>query len=130
MAKSESTATVSDLEPFVAGPNVSCKAEIREWFKKRWKTSWANCKDCLRTKEHVRWASPRLSQRLIGLSRRNLNQVLQVLTGHCNLGRGKLLDAVRFHCARSATWRMKYQTIMLVGVDFTRIFMVGILEIN
>ena len=89
MAKSGSTAKVSGPEPFIAVPYVSCKAEIREWFKKRWKTSWTNSRNCLRTKEHVGWVSPRLSQRLIGLSRRNLNQVLQVLTGHCNLQRHK-----------------------------------------
>ena len=42
-------------------------------------------KDCLRTKEYAEWASPQLTQRLLGLRKPRLNEVLQVFTGHCNL---------------------------------------------
>ena len=41
--------------------------------------------DCLRTREYVEWALPQLTQRLLSLKRLRLNEVLQVLTGHCNL---------------------------------------------
>ena len=39
----------------------------------------------MKTKENVEWASPRFSQRLLCLKRSRPNEVLQVLTGHCNL---------------------------------------------
>ena len=40
----------------------------------------------MRTKENVGWASPQqLTQRLLRLKRPIINEVLQVLTGHCNL---------------------------------------------
>ena len=33
----------------------------------------------------MEWASPQLTRRLLSLNRSRLNEVLQVLTGHCNL---------------------------------------------
>ena len=48
-------------------------------------TSWIERKDCLRTKNNVGWASPQLTQRLLKLKRPRINEVLQVLTGRCNL---------------------------------------------
>ena len=46
-------------------------------------------KDRLRIKESVRWTSFRLTIRLLNLKRPQLNRVVQVLTGHCNLQRHK-----------------------------------------
>ena len=40
-------------------------------------------------KESVGWTSSRLTIRLINLNRPQLNRVVQVLTGHCNLQRRK-----------------------------------------
>ena len=40
-------------------------------------------------KEFVGWTSSRLTIRLIILKRPQLNRVVQVLTGHCNLKRHK-----------------------------------------
>ena len=45
--------------------------------------------DCQKTKDHVGWASAHLSKRILSLSRTQLNQVIQVLTGHCNLQKHK-----------------------------------------
>ena len=44
-------------------------------------------KDCLRMKESVGWTSSRLTItiRFLNLKRSQLNGVVQVLTGHCNL---------------------------------------------
>ena len=50
---------------------------------------WNKRKDCLRIKESVGWASSRLTIRLLNLKRPQLNIVVQVLTGHCNLQRHK-----------------------------------------
>ena len=46
-------------------------------------------KDCVRMKESVGWTSSRLTIRLLNLKRSQLNRVVQVLTGHCNLLRHK-----------------------------------------
>ena len=46
-------------------------------------------KDCLKMKESVGWMSSRLTIRLLNLEKPQLNRVLQVLTGHCNLKRHK-----------------------------------------
>ena len=40
-------------------------------------------------KEFVGWTSSRLTIRLLNLKRPQLNRVVQVLTGHCNLQRHK-----------------------------------------
>ena len=58
---------------------------MKDWSVKKWKTSWIERKECLRTKKNVEWASPRLTQRLLKLKRPRLNETLLVLTGHCNL---------------------------------------------
>ena len=50
---------------------------------------WNERKDCLRMKESVGWTSSRLTIRLLNLKRRQLNRVVQVLSGHCNLQRHK-----------------------------------------
>ena len=50
---------------------------------------WNKRKDWLRMKESVGWTSSRLTIRLLYLKRDQLNTVVQVLTGHCNLQRHK-----------------------------------------
>ena len=85
LAKSGSALNCSGPEPFISIPYASCRAAIKDWSVKRWRTSWIERKDCLRTKENVGWASPQLTQRLLRLKRPRINEVLQVLTGHCNL---------------------------------------------
>ena len=85
LAKSGSALNCSGPEPFISIPYASCRAAIKDWSVKRWKTSCIERKDCFRTKENVGWASPQLTQRLLRLKRPTINEVLQVLTGHCNL---------------------------------------------
>ena len=85
LAKSGSALNCSGPEPFISIPYASCRAAIKDWSVKRWKTSWIERKDCLRTKENVGWALPQLTKRLLKLKRPRINEVLQVLTGHCNL---------------------------------------------
>ena len=50
---------------------------------------WNKRKDCLRMNESVNWTSSGLTTRLLNLERPQLNRVVQVLTGHCNLQRHK-----------------------------------------
>ena len=50
---------------------------------------WNKRKDSLKMKESVRWTSSRLTIHLLNLKRPQLNKVVQVLTGHCNLQRHK-----------------------------------------
>ena len=85
LAKSGSAFNCLEPEPFISIQYASCRAAIKDWSVKRWKTSWIERKDCLRAKENVGWASPQLTQRLLRLKRPRINKVLQVLTGHCNL---------------------------------------------
>ena len=85
LAKSGSAFNCFGPEPFVPIPYASCRAAIKDWSVERWKTSWIERKDCMSTKENVEWASPQLTRRLLSLNRSRLNEVLQVLTGHCNL---------------------------------------------
>ena len=85
LAKSGSAFNCFRPEPFVPIPYASCRAAIKDWSVERWKTSWIERKDCMSTKENVEWASPQLTRRLLSLNRSRLNEVLQVLTGHCNL---------------------------------------------
>ena len=50
---------------------------------------WNERQDCLRIKKSVGWTSSRLTIRLLHLKRPQLNRVVQVSTGHCNLQRRK-----------------------------------------
>ena len=85
LAKAGSALNCLGPEPFIPILYASCRAAIKDWSVKRWRTSWLERKDCLRTKENVEWASLQLTQRLLRLKRPRLNEMLQVLTGHCNL---------------------------------------------
>ena len=76
-------------EPFVTVPYASCVSPVKDWSAVRWKSMWIKRKDCLRMKESVGWTSSRLTIRLLNLKRPQLNRVVQVLTGHCNLQRHK-----------------------------------------
>ena len=59
----------------------------QEWSTDRWKSMWNERKDCLRMKESVGWTFSRQKIRLLNLKSPQLNRVVQVLTGHCNLQR-------------------------------------------
>ena len=89
MAKSGPALNCLGPEPFISIPYASCRAAMKDWSVKRWKTYWIERNDCLRTKENEEWTSPQLAQRLLRLIRPRLNEVLQVLTGHCNLQKHK-----------------------------------------
>ena len=48
---------------------------------------WNERKECLKIRESVGWTYSRLTIRLLNLKRPQLNKIVQVLTGHCNLQR-------------------------------------------
>ena len=85
LAKSGSALNCLGPKPFLSIPYASCRAATKDWSVKRWKTFWIKRKDCLRTKENKGWVLSQITQRLLRLKRPRTNEVLQVLTGHCNL---------------------------------------------
>ena len=89
LAKSGSISKMNGPEPFVTVPYASCVRTVKDWSSYRWKSVWNKRKDCLRMKESVGWTSSRLTIPLLNLKRPQLNSVVQVLTGHCNLQRHK-----------------------------------------
>ena len=89
VAKSGSKSIMYGPEPFITVPYASCVSTVTDWSTARWKSMWNKRKDCLRMKETVDWTSSRLTIRLLNLKRPQLNRVVQVLTGHCNLQRHK-----------------------------------------
>ena len=76
-------------EPFITVPYASCVSTVKDWFFDRWKSMWNKWKDCLRVEDSVGWTSSLLTIRLLNLKRPQLNRVVEVLTGHCNLQRHK-----------------------------------------
>ena len=58
LANSRSALNCLGPKPFISIPYASCRAAIKDWSVKRWKASWIERKDCLRTKENVEWVSP------------------------------------------------------------------------
>ena len=89
LAKSGSKPKLHGPEPFITVMYDSCVSTVKDWSTDRWKSMWNKRKDCLRMKESVGWTSSRLTIRLLNLKRPQLNRVVQVLTGHCNLRRHK-----------------------------------------
>ena len=108
LAKSESTLNCLGPESFISISYASCRAAIKDWSVKRWRTSWIERKDCLRTKENVGWALPQLTQELLRFKRFRINEVLQVLTGHCNLQKHRctMEHDVLLTC-QNVTWKKK-----------------------
>ena len=85
VAKSGSKSKIYGPERFITVPYASCISTVMDWSTDRWKSMWNERKNCLRLKESVVWTSSRLTVRLLNLKRPQLNRVVQVLTGHCNL---------------------------------------------
>ena len=89
VAKSGSKSKMHGSELFLTVPYASCVSTVKSWFTDRWKSTWNERKDCLRMKKSVDWTSSRLTICLLNLKRPQLNGVVQVLTGHCNLQQHK-----------------------------------------
>ena len=89
LTKSGSKSKIHGPEPFITVAYASCVSMVKDWSTVRWKSMGNKRKDCLRVKESVGWTSSRLTIRLLNLKRSQLNKVVQVLTGHCNLQRHK-----------------------------------------
>ena len=89
VAESGSRSKIHGPESFITVSYASCVSTVKDWSTDRWKSMWNERKGCLRMKESVRWTSSRLTIRLLNLKRPQLNRVVQVLTGHCNLQRRK-----------------------------------------
>ena len=85
LAKSGSKSEMHGTEPFITVPYASCVSMVKKWSTDRWKSLWNKWKDCLRMKESVGWTSSRLTMRLLNLKKPQLNRIVRVLTGHCNL---------------------------------------------
>ena len=85
LAKEGSLFIQEGPEPFIPVPYASCLIQLKEMGLNRWKEAWYERSDCARTKEHVGWASRRLVSKILGLHRTQLNQIIQILTGHCRL---------------------------------------------
>ena len=88
VAKSGSKSKIHGPEPFVSVPYASRVSTVEDWSTNRWKSIWIEHKDSLRVNESAGCTSFRLTIRL-NLMRPQLNRVVQVLTGHCNLHRHK-----------------------------------------
>ena len=76
-------------EPFIIVPYAICVHTVKDWSTDRWKSMWNKRKDCLRMKEFVDWTSSRLTIHLFNLKGPQVNSVVQVLTGNCNVQRHK-----------------------------------------
>ena len=114
LAKSGSALHCSGPELFISIPYASCRAAIKDWSVKRWKTSWTKQKDCLRTKENVGWASPQLTQRLLRLKRPSKMKCCkssQVTATHKNTGAP--WDVTYHRHVQNVTWKKKLQITML-----------------
>ena len=98
LAKSGSKSKIHGPEPFITVPYASCVSTVKDWSTNTRKSMWNKRKDCLRMNKSVGWTSSRLTIRLLNLKRRQLNRVVQVLTGHCNLQRPKKITG----CAESS----------------------------
>ena len=122
LAKSGSALNCFGPELFIPIPYASCCAAVKEWSVERWKTSWIERKDCQRTKENVEWAPPFLTHRLLSLKRPRSNEVLQVITGHCNLQKHRktIGHDVSSTCPKNVTWKKKLQITMLENAVITK----------
>ena len=72
-------------EPAVPVSYSRCRLEVRYWVQTKHAEAWKQAKSCLLTKEAIRKTDKIPAKNLLKLSRRKLNQVLQILTGHGNL---------------------------------------------
>ena len=86
VAKLGSKSKIHGPEPFISIVSyASCFSAVKDWSTNRWKSMWNKRKDYLGMKESVGRTSSRITIHLLNLKRPQLNRVVQVLTGHCNL---------------------------------------------
>ena len=85
LAKSGSKSKIHGPELFITVPYAICVYMVKDWSTDRWKSMWNRHKDSSKIKESVRWTSLRQAIRLHNFKRPQLNRVVQVLPGHCNL---------------------------------------------
>ena len=129
LAKSGSQSKIHGPEPFITVPYASCVSMVKHWSTVRWKSMWNKRKDCLRMKESVGWMSSRLTIRLLNLTRPQLNRVVQVLTGHCNLQlHKKTTGRAESSLCPKCSFEDEHQIIMLATASSTKIFVLNILE--
>ena len=72
-------------EPAVPVSYCRCRLEVRYWIQKMHVKAWKRADSCRLTKEAIKSSDKIPSKSLLKLSRRKLNQVIQILTGHGNL---------------------------------------------
>ena len=89
VAKSGPKSKMHGPEPFITVPYASFVSTVKDWSTDKWKSMRNERKDRLSMKESVDWTSSRLTKGLLNLNRPQSNEVVQVLTGHCNLQRHK-----------------------------------------
>ena len=113
VAKSGSKSKIHGPKFFITVPYASCVSTVKDWFTDRWKSMWNKRKDCLRIKESVGWTCSRLTINTSPkLKRPQLNQIVPVLTGHCNLQRHKKTGLAESFLCPKCSQKMKHQIIL------------------
>ena len=78
--------TVCEIpEPAVPVSYNRCRLEVRNWIREKHAEAWNRADSCTLTKKAIYTTNKIPAKSLLKLSRRKLNQVIQILTGHGNL---------------------------------------------
>ena len=87
LAKTGAHTTCEMPEPAVPISYRRCRLEVRHWMEKEHCKGWKQSKKCQNTKEIIRKADKIPYKSLLKLARKDLCQVIQVLTGHGNMAK-------------------------------------------
>jgi ribonuclease HI len=90
-AKKGATSRTFGPEPFLPLPECLRKRQIREFSAQLHRERWLATSEYRQTREAVGWADPRLTEKLLNLSKTSINQVIQIITGHANLARHRFI---------------------------------------
>lgn len=91
LAKAATELVCTGPEPMVPISIATCKMEISNWADAEHNKSWALRNDCRQTRSVIMEVSQARTDALMSLTRQQLRQTIQVLTGHANLARHRFI---------------------------------------
>ena len=100
LARLGSCMKVQTVAPEVPVPASTVKQEIKDHFRAEWQRRWNDDDSCRQTKSFIPYVNRKKTKKLVRKSRRELNLITQVCTGHALVAHhvGKWVEGVEDEC--------------------------------
>ena len=86
IAKEAANMKLSGPEPFYPVSMSTIKGDVKQWIEDKHMRQWNSRQDCRQAKLAL-GTHPNIAKKLISLNRKQIRQVIQIITGHANLAK-------------------------------------------